>query len=135
MNMFNSHCIRRQLAVAGIALCSLVINAVAETVSEPILVENALLQAAPQSETSSGALASSNSLVTPPVQTTADPLPIRVFPAEAADIVRNETGGQVMGVSTLRDGDRVIYGVKVLTEGRMRVIRVDSHSGSVLSSH
>lgn len=56
----------------------------------------------------------------------------QITPAEAADLVRRHTGGQVMSVNSLRTDTGVIYGVKVLKSGRMRVVRVDGQSGKIL---
>lgn len=55
-------------------------------------------------------------------------------PAEAAELVRNKVGGQVMGVNTLHNDQGVIYGVKVLNAGRMRVIKVDGQTGQLLNN-
>lgn len=54
-------------------------------------------------------------------------------PAEAAELVRNKVGGQVMSVNTQQDADGVTYGVKVLNAGRMRVINVDGQTGQLLN--
>lgn len=54
-------------------------------------------------------------------------------PADAADLVRNKVGGQVMSVKTQQGEAGVIYAVKVLNAGRMRVIRVDGQSGRLLN--
>lgn len=58
----------------------------------------------------------------------------RFTPAEAAELVRNKVGGQVMSVNTLHNDDGVIYGVKVLNAGRMRVIKVDGQTGQLLNN-
>jgi hypothetical protein len=54
-------------------------------------------------------------------------------PAEAAELVRNKVGGQVMSVNTRQDDTGVVYGVKVLNAGRMRVINVDGQTGQLLN--
>lgn len=56
----------------------------------------------------------------------------RISPAQAAELVRHTTGGQVMGVTTLRTQNRVIYRVKVLSADRMRLVRVDGNTGEIL---
>ncbi len=56
-----------------------------------------------------------------------------ISPAEAAELVRNEVGGQVMSVNTQQDDTGVVYGVKVLNAGRMRVINVDGQTGQLLN--
>lgn len=56
-----------------------------------------------------------------------------ISPAEAAELVRNKVGGQVMSVNTQQDDTRVVYGVKVLNAGRMRVINVDGQTGQLLN--
>lgn len=57
----------------------------------------------------------------------------KISPAEAADLVRRQVGGQVMSVSTQHKDSGVVYGVKVLNAGRMRVIHVDGQSGQLLN--
>lgn len=57
----------------------------------------------------------------------------KLSPAEAAELVRNKVGGQVMSVNTQQDDTRVVYGVKVLNAGRMRVINVDGQTGQLLN--
>lgn len=56
-----------------------------------------------------------------------------ISPAEAAELVRNKVGGQVMSVNTQQDDTGVTYGVKVLNAGRMRVINVDGQTGKLLN--
>lgn len=63
----------------------------------------------------------------------APPVTPRVSPAEAAELVRSKVGGQVMSVHTQQNDTGVIYGVKVLNAGRMRVINVDGHTGQLLN--
>ncbi|HSC68026.1 MAG TPA: hypothetical protein VLC79_10065 [Cellvibrio sp.] len=55
-------------------------------------------------------------------------------PAEAAELVRNKFGGQVMSVNTQHNEKGVIYGVKVLNAGRMRIINVDGQTGQLLNN-
>lgn len=57
----------------------------------------------------------------------------KLSPAEAAELVRNKVGGQVMSVNTQQDDTGVVYGVKVLNAGRMRVINVDGQTGQLLN--
>ena len=68
-------------------------------------------------------------LINPPAET---PAP-RLSPADAANLVREKTGGQVMSVSTRRNPSGTIYGVKILNSGRMRVILVDGQTGQLLN--
>lgn len=75
--------------------------------------------------------AADNSLIDP--DTIAPPAAPNISPADAADLVRNKVGGQVMSVKTQRSDAGVIYAVKVLNAGRMRVIRVDGQSGRLLN--
>lgn len=64
--------------------------------------------------------------------TIARPAP-RLSPAEAAELVRSKVGGQVMSVNTQQNDTGVVYGVKVLNAGRMRVINVDGQTGQLLN--
>lgn len=64
--------------------------------------------------------------------TIAPPAP-NLSPAEAAELVRNKVGGQVMSVHTQQNDTGVVYGVKVLNAGRMRVINVDGQTGQLLN--
>lgn len=63
----------------------------------------------------------------------AEPLPPKISPAQAASLVRTKIGGQVMSVNSRRSASGVIYGVKVLDDGRMRVINVDGQTGQLLN--
>jgi uncharacterized membrane protein YkoI len=63
----------------------------------------------------------------------ADPLPPKFSPAQAATLVRTKVGGQVMSVNSHRSESGIIYGVKVLNDGRMRVINVDAQTGELLN--
>lgn len=74
--------------------------------------------------------ASDNSLID--IDTIAPPAP-KLSPAEAAELVRAKVGGQVMSVNTHHRDTGVIYGVKVLNAGRMRVINVDGQTGKLLN--
>ena len=58
----------------------------------------------------------------------------KITPAQAAALVRRSTGGQVMGVNRLRTDTGVVYGVKVLNSGRMRIVRVDGQTGQIMSN-
>jgi len=73
--------------------------------------------------------AADNNLIDP---NTIPPVPT-LSPAEAAELVREQVGGQVMSVSTQQSETGVIYGVKVLNDGRMRVINVDGQTGRLLN--
>lgn len=57
----------------------------------------------------------------------------KLSPAEAAELVRNKVGGQVMSVNVRNNDSGIIYGVKVLNAGRMRVINVDGQTGQLLN--
>lgn len=74
-----------------------------------------------------------NNLVDPDDINPAKPPPPRVSPAEAAELVRRKVGGQVMSVNTQHYDTGVVYGVKVLNAGRMRVINVDGQTGRLLN--
>lgn len=56
----------------------------------------------------------------------------RISASRAAAIVQKQYGGKVMNVRTRDRGDRVIYRVKLLVEGRMRSVSVDGNSGKIL---
>jgi uncharacterized membrane protein YkoI len=62
-----------------------------------------------------------------------EPAPPKFSPAQAAALVRTKVGGQVMSVNSQRGESGVIYGVKVLNGGRMRVINVDGQTGQLLN--
>ena len=72
-----------------------------------------------------------NNLVNP--DTVTPPPPPKLSPAAAAELVRTKVGGQVMSVNTQQRETGVVYGVKVLHGGRMRVINVDGHTGQLLN--
>lgn len=55
-------------------------------------------------------------------------------PADAADKVRARVGGQIMNVSTQQGDSGVIYNVKVLNSGRMKIIHVDGQTGQLLNN-
>ena len=77
------------------------------------------------------------SSVASPAQSLAEPEPAaieaKISAAQAAELVRRKTGGQVMSVSRHQSANGVIYGVKVLNSGRMKVIQVDGQSGQLLN--
>ncbi|MFC3116103.1 PepSY domain-containing protein [Cellvibrio fontiphilus] len=60
-------------------------------------------------------------------------IPPKLSPAQAAALVRTKVGGQVMSVNSLRNESGIIYGVKVLNDGRMRIINVDGQTGQLLN--
>lgn len=64
---------------------------------------------------------------------TPPPPPPKITPAQAADLVRRSTGGQVMSVNSQQTEAGVVYGVKVLNSGRMRVVRVNGHTGQIIN--
>lgn len=52
----------------------------------------------------------------------------------AARRVREQVGGRILAVHRERQGDRLIYRVKVLTrDGHVREIRVDAETGRILN--
>lgn len=73
-----------------------------------------------------------NSLINPDNVKPSLPAP-QISPAEAAELVRKKVGGQVMSVNTQQRDSGVVYGVKVLNDGRMRVIHVDGQTGRLLN--
>ncbi len=56
----------------------------------------------------------------------------KIGPDEAAAIVRSRTGGKVLSVRTAQRGGSVVYRVKVLKGGYVRIYGVDARSGSIL---
>lgn len=54
-------------------------------------------------------------------------------PADAADKVRAKVGGQIINVNTQHHDNGVIYNVKVLNSGRMKIIHVDGQTGQLLN--
>lgn len=66
------------------------------------------------------------------INSDAPPSP-KLSPAQAASLVRAKVGGQVMSVNSQQGESGVIYGVKVLNGGRMRVINVDGQTGQLLN--
>ena len=46
--------------------------------------------------------------------------------------MRSRTGGKVLSVRTAQRGSSVVYRVKVLKGGYVRIYRVDARSGSIL---
>lgn len=73
-----------------------------------------------------------NGMIDPNTIAPSKPASPKVSPAEAAELVRSKVGGQVMSVNTQNNDTGVVYGVKVLNEGRMRVIHVDGQTGQIL---
>ena len=56
-----------------------------------------------------------------------------VSPDRAAALARDATGGDVLGVRTVRRGGKTLYQVKVLLPGgRVRVVPIDAESGRLL---
>ncbi len=55
-----------------------------------------------------------------------------IGPDQAAAIVRDRTGGRVLGVRAVERNGRVIYQVKVLKNGHVRIYNVDGSSGNIL---
>ena len=62
-----------------------------------------------------------------------DVQPPKITPAQAADLVRRSTGGQVMSVNSQRTETGIVYGVKVLNSGRMKVVHVDGQTGQIVN--
>lgn len=62
-----------------------------------------------------------------------EPQPPKITPAQAADLVRRATGGQVMSVNSQQTEHGVVYGVKVLNSGRMKIVRVDGQTGQIVN--
>jgi hypothetical protein len=76
----------------------------------------------------------SNSLIAPPVAESEDEPPEpKLTPADAANLVRQQTGGQIMSVTTKQLQSGTIYGVKILNSGRMRVVHVDGQTGELIA--
>lgn len=63
-----------------------------------------------------------------------DPPPPQITPAQAAELVRRSTGGQVMSVNSQQTENGVVYGVKVLNSGRMKVVRVHGQTGQIINN-
>ncbi len=59
-------------------------------------------------------------------------LAAEIGPDQAAAIVRELTGGRVLGVRAVQRNGRVVYRVKVLKDGYVRIYHVDGSSGNVL---
>lgn len=55
-----------------------------------------------------------------------------IGPDQAAAIVRDLTGGRVLGVRAVTRNGRLVYQVKVLKNGHVRIYNVDGNSGNVL---
>jgi uncharacterized membrane protein YkoI len=53
--------------------------------------------------------------------------------AEAAEIVRQTLGGEVINVHTYSNSSGTIYAVKMLKTGRMKTIKVDGQNGRLLN--
>jgi len=89
-----------------------------------------------QGDLGTPAPAPGNQLLAPPsskAAETPEPPPPRLSPADAARLVRTQTGGQVMSVSSRRSDTGTIYRVKILNEGRMRIVQVDGQTGELLT--
>jgi hypothetical protein len=55
-----------------------------------------------------------------------------IGPDQAAAIVRDLTGGRVLGVRAVERKGRLVYRVKVLKDGHVRIYHVDGSSGNIL---
>ncbi len=55
-----------------------------------------------------------------------------IGPDQAAAIVRDRTGGRVLGVRAVKRQGRTVYQVKVLKDGHVRIYNVDASSGNIL---
>ncbi len=107
------------------AVCLVSVLLVSQTgIAEPDLIGN---------DIGISSSASGNNLFDSNTDNTQPPPPPKLSPAEAADLVRRKVGGQVMSVSTQQNDSGVVYGVKVLNAGRMRVIHVDGQNGQLLN--
>ena len=51
---------------------------------------------------------------------------------EAAALARQITGGRVLDIQTEARNGRIVYRIKVLWDGSVRVVRIDAQSGNVL---
>lgn len=114
---------RARIGLSHIALTTGLVLASFQVFADPSLLEGdmGLASSAP-----------SNSLIDN--QNLSDePTPPKFSPAQAAALVRTKVGGQVMSVNSMRGESGVIYGVKVLNGGRMRVINVDGQTGQLLN--
>lgn len=117
----------RQLALA------LLLLACPPGFAEPDLLSGdlGLSSSAPDSPAVQGnSLIQDSSLPDPQVTEPAQP---KLSPAQAAALVRSKLGGQVMSVNRQQSDAGVIYGVKLLNSGRMRVINVDGQTGQLLN--
>lgn len=56
---------------------------------------------------------------------------VRISLDQAVNMVRRRSGGKVIGSSTRRSGNRVLYRIKVLDNGNVRTYTVDASSGSI----
>jgi hypothetical protein len=54
-------------------------------------------------------------------------------PAQAAERVRSRMGGKVISVNTETTDSSVIYDVKLLNNGNMKIIQVDGNTGQLLN--
>ncbi|WP_111641003.1 PepSY domain-containing protein [Marinimicrobium alkaliphilum] len=58
----------------------------------------------------------------------------RISSAEAATIVRQRFGGEVMNVSTRQEGNITVYRVKILqSSGHMRTVSVNAETGAIMN--
>ena len=55
-----------------------------------------------------------------------------IGPDQAAAIVRDRTGGRVLGVRAVERDGQIFYQVKVLKNGHVRTYLVDGRSGNIL---
>jgi hypothetical protein len=102
-------------------------------VAQPTLAEPDLLAGDLGLSSSKSTDTPDNALINPDNIRSAPAVP-SITPVEAAELVRAKTGGQVMSVNTLHNDKGVIYGVKVLNAGRMRIINVDGQTGRLLNN-
>lgn len=136
----NSCCFRplpHPLLSALLLCCLLLVTA--ETLTANELFDGDLGTPAPvptqQLLSSTSAAPADDKLPESRVRTPEEPSDItpNLSPADAARLAREHTGGQVMSVNTSRSAGRIIYGVKVLNAGRMRVVNIDGVSGDILN--
>nr|WP_324258425.1 PepSY domain-containing protein [Cellvibrio fontiphilus] len=126
--MSQSMTFRRRICAASRALLLLSLTIVGLLSSPNLLADDSLLDG-DMGLTSS---APGNQLIDS-ASTDDETTPPRLSPAQAASLVRAKVGGQIMSVNSLRSESGVIYGVKVLNDGRMRIINVDGQTGQLLN--
>lgn len=123
--MLQLNSVRSAGFVAGRQLAALCVSLVLLT-SAGAYAEDTFLEG----DITGSSSAKSHSLVEPKSREAQAP---RVSPAQAATLVRTQVGGQVMSVNSRRGDSGIVYRVKVLNDGHMRVIEVDGQTGQLLN--